>query len=46
MGQWEQLQESSLPPQIGQACGEEHCRRPAREVETQKHLCTLLREDF
>lgn len=46
VGQWEQLQESSLPPQVGQACGEEDCRRPAREVDTQKHLCTLLGEDF
>lgn len=46
VGQWEQLQESAHPPQVGQACGEEDCRRPARERETLKHFCTLLGEDF
>lgn len=30
VGQWEQLQESALPPQVGEACGEEDCRGPAR----------------
>lgn len=27
VGQWEQLQESPLPPWGGQVCGEEDCRR-------------------
>lgn len=31
VGQWGQLQESTLPPQSGQACGKGECRRTTRK---------------
>lgn len=36
VGQWVQLQESSLPPQSGQACGKGECRRTTQKTQEEQ----------